>query len=46
MKEAPCNNSISSDADKVLGMNEEASATALKQRSEVSKEGIVIISVR
>ncbi|KAK1397474.1 tRNA (guanine(37)-N1)-methyltransferase [Heracleum sosnowskyi] len=38
LKEAPCNNSSSLDADKVLGMNEEASVTALKQCLKVSKE--------
>lgn len=46
VKEAPCNYSSSLDADKVLGMNEEASVTALKWRLKVSKEGIFIISGR
>lgn len=46
VKEVPCKNSISLDADKVLGMNEEADVPAFKRGSETSKEGIVTSSGR
>ncbi|XP_074367263.1 tRNA (guanine(37)-N(1))-methyltransferase 2-like isoform X3 [Apium graveolens] len=38
VKEVPCNNSISLDAGKVLGMNEETDVTAFKRGSGIYKE--------
>lgn len=46
MKEVLCNESISLDTDKVLGMNKDASGNTLKRRSDVSEEGVVEISGR
>lgn len=38
VEEVSCNKSVSLDADKVLSMNEDASATSLKRHSDVSEE--------
>lgn len=46
MEEVSWNQSISLDADKVLGESKDASVTSLKRRSDVSEEGIVGISGR